>query len=110
MFEDRAGYHGIENHRDFRGFGFSRAQAAQCALSRRLSHMFGGFKPTQTTSHRKPVVALFGAVIRLRNWHGRERTIRALVFADKSVGVSQDLVTGRGFKRTAFGVFDSGIV
>ena len=93
-----------------RGLRFSGAEATQSALGGRLSHVLGRFQPAKAAGDRKPVIALLGAIVRLRNGHRREGTVRTLVFADESMRVCQNLVSGRGFERTAFGILDARIV
>ena len=104
------GHHGIEHDRDLRGLHLARAQAAQGALGGDLAYFFGRIQPAQIARDREPVVALHGAVFRLRDGHGGDRTIRAAVLADESVGVGQDFVAGGGVERSAFGILDARVV
>ena len=78
------------------------AQAPQGALRRDLAYFFGRFQPAQIARHREPVIALHAAIFGLRDGHGRHRTIRPAILADKSVRVGQDFVAGGGVERTAF--------
>ena len=58
---------------------------------------------------RVPVVALHGAVFRLRDGNGGDGAVGARVFADEPVRVGQDFVAGGGVERSAFGVLDARI-
>ena len=63
----------------------------------------------QSARDRVPVVALHGSVIGLRDGDCGHGAIGALVFADESVGVGEDFVSGGGVERSAFGVLDARI-
>ena len=86
------------------------AQAPQSTLRGDLPYLFGRIQPAQIARHREPVVALHGAVFRLRDGHGRDGTIRPAVLAYESVRIGQDFVAGGGVERSAFGILDARIV
>ena len=80
------------------------------ALGRDLPDLFRRIQAAQIAGDREPVVALHGAVFGLRDGHGRNRTIRPAVLADKSVRIGQHFVAGGGVERSAFGILDARVV
>ncbi len=56
-----------------------------------------------------PVVALHRAIGSLRDRDRCHGTIRSAVFADETVRVGENFVSGGGVEGSAFGVFDAGI-
>ena len=110
MTEDGSGDHGIENDGDMRRLHLARAKAPQGALRGDLADFLGRFQASQIARDGEPVVALHGAGFRLRDGNRRHRTIRPAIFADESMRVGQDFVTGGGVERAAFGILDARIV
>ena len=91
------------------GLCLARAQAAQRALGGDLSDFLGRIQLLERARDRVPVVALHGAIFRLRNGDGRHRAVGASIFADESVRVREDFVSGSGVERSAFAVLDARI-
>ena len=74
-----------------------------------LADFLGSVEFFQRARDRVPVIALHGSIIGLRDGNRGDRAIRAAVFADESVGVGEDFVSGGGVKGSAVGVLDARI-
>ena len=109
MFEHGSGDHGIEHDRHMRGLHLARTQTAQRAAGGFFADLLRRFELGQAARHRIPVVALHVALLVLRDGHGRNRTVRAAILADKAVRIGQHFSAGGGVERSAFGVLDARI-
>ena len=73
----------------------ARIQAAKRAPGRFRSDTLRRIEPGQRACAGEPVVPLHSALLGLRDGHGGERAIGAAIFAGKTAGVGQHLVSGR---------------
>src|SRR4029079_7045519 len=87
VLENRRRHQRIEDHRHFLRLHLARSQSAEGAFCSHLTNMLGGFEPSQTTRNRIPIVALHGASFLLCNRNRGNRTIRAAILTQETVGI-----------------------